>query len=287
MRKVLLILLVSTSQLFAQSPADDEVVFNSAVDWLNSKLDYLYYDEYNENWWNNTFYMNENKEVTIKQISSKTPQTANIKNKNYTIRQFKIEDINPYNIQIKEVDESMGRFVKGKLLEIRTFSEQRKIHKTINNRRATSTSFLHLSFPKILTDTLVNYPELVKSKLYDAVISATKVYSSGNTSDKETILKVMEGKFQADSSGDQLVAEKVFDNVLQIEVANAISYFGYDSGKGQFFLNTISAAGVKTDYYRLKDDNQIILESISDPENTILFDTLNSFRLNGNWYFRQ
>ena len=134
MKYLLVIILFSCTSVAAQSPAEDKVTFESAVDWLNTKLDYLYYDDNNGNWWNNTFYMNEQNEVTIKQISSKTPQTANIKNKNYTIRKFKIGDINPFTIQIKDVDESMGRFVKGQLLEIRTFSDQKKIHKTISEK---------------------------------------------------------------------------------------------------------------------------------------------------------
>ena len=132
MKSLPLIACLIFSGIFGQSPEADQVQFKSAVDWLNSKLDYLYYDDANGNWWNNSFYMDEKHVVTIKQISSKTPQTASFKNKNYTVRKFSIEDINPYTLQIKNVDASLGRFVKGQLLELRTFSDQKKIHKIIN-----------------------------------------------------------------------------------------------------------------------------------------------------------
>lgn len=286
MKKILFLFIFSTSQLGAQSPAEDQVTFESAVDWLNTKLDYLYYDNYNGNWWNNTFYMNEEKEVTIKQISSKTPQTANIKNKNYTIRKFKIEDINPYTIQIKDVDESMGRFVKGQLLEIRTFSDQKNIHKTINNRKATSTSFLHLSFPTALTDTLVNYPQLVKEKLLEAVISSTKVYYKNPESNRELIFKIIDGDFQTES-GINWQAEKAFENVFTIKSSGAISFFGYDTNQELFYLNTVNSAGVQTDYFKMKEDTQLILVDTEDEHVSIIFDTLNSFQLRGEWYYRQ
>ena len=118
---------------WAQSPKDDDQAFQSAVDWLNAKLDYVYFDKHSQKWWTNTFYINENREVTIKQISSHHRVTANIKDKNYTVRNFRIQDINPYSIEIKDVKEATGRFVEGELLELHTFDGSHKIHKSINN----------------------------------------------------------------------------------------------------------------------------------------------------------
>ena len=279
------IIVLSSNHIFGQSPAEDKVTFESAVDWLNTKLDYIYYD-HNGHWWNNTFYMNENNVVTIKQISSKTPQTANIKNKNYTIRKFKIEDINPFTIQIKDVAESTGRFVKGQLLEIRTFSDQRNIHKTINNRKATSTSFLHLSFPTALTDTLVNYPQLVKEKLLEAVISSTKVYYKNPEANRELIFDIIEGQFQSES-GLNWESKMVLDNVVQLNSSDSISYFGYDEGRDLYYTNILHPGGVETDYYQLKEDTKLMLVHSTDDGKSIVFDTHNSFQLNGEWYYRQ
>ena len=280
-----ILLLVLTSAIHAQSKADDEVQFNSAVDWLNSKLDYIYYDDNNEKWWNNNFYINEERVVTIKQISSKTPQTAKIKEKTYTIRKFHIEDINPYNIQIKVVEEGQGRFVKGKLLEIHTFDNQPKIAKTLNNRKATSTSFLHLSFPKVLTDSLANYPELVKEKLYQAVIASTKVYPNEG-SNKEQILEILEGKFKSEETNQLWVSDQLYPNVLKIESENSMMFFGYDEQRDQYFLNTINQLGVEVFYFQLVKDLKLILENTEKPESKILFATKHSFCINGEWFYR-
>ena len=281
-----ILLLVLTSAIHAQSKADDEVQFNSAVDWLNSKLDYIYYDDNNEKWWNNNFYINEERVVTIKQISSKTPQTANIKEKTYTIRKFHIEDINPYNIQIKVVEEGQGRFVKGKLLEIHTFNNQPKIAKTLNNRKATSTSFLHLSFPKVLTDSLANYPELVKEKLNQAIISATKIYPN-DAENLTIIMETLEGSFFSEDTNEKWVSEKALPNALKIANESSIQFFGYEEAKNQFFLNTIDEEGASIAYYKIKEDAKLILENVTDPESTIFFETKNSFQMNGTWYYRQ
>lgn len=272
--------------LQAQTKADDEVQFNSAVDWLNSKLDYIYYDDNNEKWWNNNFYINDERVVTIKQISSKTPQTANIKEKTYTIRKFHIEDINPYNIQIKVVDEGQGRFVKGKLLEIHTFDNQPKISKTLNNRRATSTSFLHLSFPKALTDSLANYPELVQEKLNQAIIAATRTYPN-EAENKAIIMETLEGKFVSEDGTKDWVSEKVFMNVLKIASEHSMVFFGYEEANDRFFLNRINESGASIEYFTIQEDSKLILQNTSDDNNTIYFETKNSFQLNGDWYYRQ
>jgi len=287
MRLILLFLtFFSLGLALAQSPEDDEVTFKTAIDWLNTKLDYIYYDDQNDKWWNNTFYINDDKEITIKQISSKVPITANIKEKSYTIRKFRIQDINPYTIQIKEVREATGRFAQGELLEIHTFDGENKIHKTINNRKATSTSFLHLSFPKTLTDSLSNYPELVKSKLYDAVVAATKVYPVDEVGNRTVIMETFKGEYQSEN-GSTWKAERLFPNVLKIQSTGREEFFGYDSDSHKYFHTVISEKGSSTRYYQLRSGIHLILENIDDPDDTIFFHTFNSFRKQSEWYYRQ
>ena len=269
-----------------QSPEDDEVTFRNATDWLNSKLDYIYFDENSQKWWTNSFYVNENKEVTIKQISAKNPNTANIKEKTYTIRTFRIQDINPFTIQIKEVNTSTGRFAKGQLLELHTFDGEPKIHKSINKRKATSTSFLHLSFPKSLTDSLTNYPQLVKEKFYEAVMAATKIYPLDTESNRSLILETLKGEYKSEN-GTIWQSSKRFEEVLKIEAADKDIYFGFDQTRQQYFLNEVSDKGVETHYFRVKSGVQLEIENVNDPEQSILFETFNSFRWNGVWYYRQ
>lgn len=271
---------------FCQSASDDSITFHSAIDWLQSKLDYVYYDDVSEKWWTNTFYINEDKVVTIKQISSKTRITANINAKNYTIRTFRIQDINPYTIDIKEIKEPTGRFVKGQLLEIRTFDGEPKIHKSINNRKATSTSYLHLSFPNSLTDSLTDYPSLVKKKFYEAIVSSTKIYSSNEKENYSLIMHTLKGHYHAEN-GEKWISNERFPGIIKFETEEKELFFGFDKGKNQYYLTTISENGIFTDFFNLKKGNQLELVSATNPDKTILFQSRNSFRLNGHWFYRQ
>ena len=277
-----LILFINAS---SQSPEDDDVAFQSAVDWLNSKLDYVYYDKHSQKWWTNTFYINENKEVTIKQISSHHRVTADLKDKVYTIRNFRIQDINPYSIEIKEVQEATGRFVEGELLELHTFDGSHKIHKTINKRKATSTSFLHLSFPRSLTDSLSNYPQLVKDKFYEAVVAATKIYPVNPEGNKTLIFETLKGAYQSEE-GQLWEADIRFDNILKIASQEAERYFGFDTSKGLYFLSTVSSRGVENKYYKEANNTKLILANVDDPNDQILIYTFNSFQINGEWFYR-
>jgi len=277
--------LVLFNQSWAQPSQDDEVVFASAIDWLNAKLDYVYYDKNSQKWWTNTFYINESKEVTIKQISSHHRITANIKDKNYTIRNFRIQDINPYSIEIKKVHEGTGRFVEGELLELHTFDGSRKIHKSINNRKATSTSFLHLSFPKSLTDSLSNYPQQVRDKFYEAVVAATKIHPIDPDTNRKLIFETMQGSYKSEKGG-LWNAELRFDQILKITSPETERYFGYDYNKKKYFLVRISADGITTRYYREANNVKLILENELDPQDQILFYTSNSFQIGDEWYYR-
>ena len=287
MRTVFLIgLLCFTSSLFSQMSEDDEVTYQAAIDWLDSKLNYVYYDEVSGKWWKNTFYINDKKGVTIKHISSDKPNTANIRNKNYTIRTFNLTDINPYNISISEEEDSKGRIVKGKVLEIRTLDGKKSINKKINTRKGSSTSFLFFSFPEFLNDSLANYAEVVKAKLTEAIVSSTKVYATNQTENFENIFALLGGKFR-NEAGEKWVGKQLFPNTLKIISNDDVqTFFGYDHSIKQFYLTSIKNEGVKTIYYELVDGNKLHLTEVDGTSN-ILIETLNSFKMDGISYFRE
>lgn len=279
------LLLFLSPLISAGQVEDDKVKLQSALDWLDSKLNYIYYDSKGEQWWTNTFYANGEGEITIKHIVSKRPNTANIKNKTYTVRRFQIEDINPRSLKINQIEESSGRIVKGQMLELRTYGFSESIHKVINNRRASSTSFLFLSFPENLIDSLSNYAEVVKQKLEEAISASTQLYSTNSEDDIATVLSVLEGKFQSEVG--HWTSERVFSNTLKLDRGNqTIEYFGYDPNEKHFYLLTLSQQGLKKQVFRLNSDQQI---KLIDPETeqSILIETPNSFNLNGQVYFRQ
>ena len=281
----LLLLLIPLTG-FTQSPDEDKIRLASAADWLDSKLNYVYYDGTGEKWWKNTFYLNESNEVTVKHIASDKPNTANIKNKTYTVRKFQLEDINPKSLKITEIEDSRGRIVKGQMLELRTFEFQDLIHKSINNRKASSTSFLFLSFPETLIDSVSNYAEIVKTKLEEAILASTQVYPSNSNEDLTTVMKVLTGEFKSDD-GDLWKTEQTHPNVLKLNRDNGLTeFFGYDTGKEKFYLISITSQGLVQRFYTLNKGVklQLIDESTSEQ---IRLETLNSFSTGGKEFFRQ
>ena len=284
-RNKLSILLFLSFSALAQSPADDDVKLKSAFDWLDSKLNYLYYDNSGERWWNNTFYVNEANEVTIKHIVSDRPNTANIREKTYTIRKFKIEDINPKSLKITEIEESRGRLVKGQMLELRTYGFQDLIHKSINNRRASSTSFLFLSFPESLIDSLTNYADIVKSKFEEAILASTQVYATDNTNDKQVIFDVLTGEYET-SDGMIWSAQQIETNVLKVDRGNKLTeFFGFDPKTQKFYFLTISAQGIVRKDLDFIENTKILLSSDDGLE--IVISTPHAFAFGPISYFRK
>ena len=279
-------ILVITTSLNAQMSEDDEVTYQAAIDWLDSKLNYIYYDEVSGKWWKNTFYVNDKKEVTVKHIASDKPNTANIRSKDYTIRTFSLTDINPYNISIVNEEDSKGRIVKGKVLEIHTFNNAKTIKKKINNRRGSSTSFLFFSFPEFLNDSLANYADIVKSKLSEAIIASTKVYASEAEEDIKSVFEILSGNFIGEED-IEWTAEILYPNTLKI-VSNlsAQVFFGYEASKKLFYETIISNKGVQTIHYELSMNNKLQLTEV-EGTSSIIIETTNSFKKDGVNYFRQ
>lgn len=279
---ITLLTLLTTS---AQTPQDDEVRFQSAIDWLDNKLNYIYYDESRQQWWTNTFYVNEKKEITLKHIASKRPNTANIRNKTYTIRTFQIGDINPANLKISKVEKTKGRIVKGKMLELRTFGFQNLIHKSINGQQASSTSFLYLSFPSVLEDSISNFAEIVKEKFEEAILASSRLYPTGDKSDIENIFSCLAGEFTSQND-ENWTANLAKPSILKIEnMEDIIQYLGYNNLKEQFYLLEITSSGPKTHYFKLNRNDELSLQA--DSTEVFTFHTLNAFTFKGQTYFRK
>ena len=270
----------------AQSPEENQAIIQSAIDWLDSKLNYIYYDNTNQKWWNNTFYVNENNKTTVKHISSDRPNTTNMNDKTYIIRTFRIQDINPNSLKITKINESRGRIVKGDMLEMRTFGFQDLIHKTINNRKASSTSFLFLSFPETLIDSLSTYVEIVKEKFKEAIWASTQIYPSSYENDLERVLSILTGTYQS-ADGAIWNTELIYPNVLELDRGEGIiEYFGYNTEKRQFYLVSILTQGISEQCFHLKGETKLVLSSEQNQE-AFVIGNQNSFTLDGQEFFRQ
>lgn len=289
MRKVLLhIVLLLPLLSFSQSAEDDEITFHSAVDWLDQKLNYIYYDNVAQKWWLNKFYVNEEKEVTVKNIFTSKPRSANIKEKVYLIRKFKITDINPYQMTITKIATNQGRIVKGKMLELRTFSNKKSVHKTVNARRGSDVSFLQISFPTFMTDSIADYAELVRVKLKEAIIASTKVYASPEVAgNKSKIFQIFDGNFQSEE-GLKLSASAKFENVVNVRLQEGTeNYFGFNPSSNLFYLTSVSNEGVVTKQYELVPGSILMLQNPMQKTDVIAFETLNTIRLNGTIFYRE
>jgi len=277
--------LLISNFLCAQSAdkKEDDQIFESSIDWISRKLNYVFYDPIHQNWWTNKFSINEEKRITIKNNSSKNPRSTSPKNKVYNTRTFQIEDINPYTIKVKDVTSSEGRFLEGKIIELRTFSNTKNIHKTINNRRASSTSFMYINIPSQLLDSIPNYANKISEKLKTAILASTRVYS--NSEDKQRlIIEILNGSYKSES-GKIWKTKKRFESVLKLESEENEIFIGFDGPT--FFINMIATDGFSIKKFRLKNSTKLELENIENLEETILFESMNSFRMENEWYYRQ
>lgn len=287
MKRIFLSLLISIIgfDLSAQSLEENELRYSNAIDWLNSKLNYLYYDDVNEKWWNNTFYINENKLVTIKHISSSKPNTVDISDKTYVVRTFELADIDPKSLKISKIEQSNGRIVKGSMLELRTFGFQDLIRKTINRRKGSSTSYLFLSFPEVLNDSLDNYAYIVQEKFSEAILASTSMYASRDGSDENRIIEVLTGTFQTPGLY-QWEAKPIYPNVLEIQHGNnERMYLGYEEDSKKFYMLDIAPKGTSTQYLKLKNDEKLVLQS--DTTELLRIETAHSFIFKGEEYIRK
>ncbi|NQZ78198.1 MAG: hypothetical protein HRT61_19145 [Ekhidna sp.] len=274
-----------TCLLSGQSTGQDSVLYQSSLEWLDTKLNYEYYDGEGEKWWKNTFYINEDGLVTIKHISSDKRNTAKMKEKTCIIRTFRLEDINPGSIKISSVEKSQGRIAKGQMLELRTFANKKSIQKTINNKKGSSTSFLNLSFPKTSNDSISNRAETVKEKLTQAINAKTRIHSFDNSKDFETIFSVLQGTFQSDD-GTTWKSNLQMSKVLKIEHVNDnIKYLGYDTIQNECYFLEIGTDGMIR--YDLTKRSDSTLSLLKDEEVFLDLNTINSFKYQGKVFFRQ
>jgi len=289
MQKALIYPLIVLSPVlsFSQPNEQDELIFQSAVDWLNRKLEYIYYDEVSQKWWLNRFYVNKEKEVTIKNTHTSHPRSVSIKEKTFHTRGFKIQNINPYQISLRKIERNQGRIVKGTLLELKTVDNRKDIHQKINERTGTDVSFVQISLPSFMTDSIPNFAESVQAKLKEAIIAVTKVYASGSLEEnKNKIFEIMVGSYENDN-GEEMQGTKKFDNVISLGGGTSENYFVFTPADKFFYLTSLSSEGVTFKKYQLIQDEKIVLQNIESTEDLITFETLNSFTFNNQLYYRK
>lgn len=270
---------------FCQPTEEDEKTFLAAVKWLEDKLTYNYQDPVSKKWWVNSFYINEEKEVTVKNIFTSSPNSVNLKEREFHQRTFNIKNINPNRITINDTKMSHGRIVKGKRLELHTFGNRKDIHHKINNRTGTDLPFFQFSFPESMADSIADQ---VKAKLAEAIIATTRIYASQNFEEnKNKILQILTGTFKS-TEGKVIQAVRKFEHVILLSISETSeNYFGFLPNENLFHVTSISDLGVESKRFQFASGNDLVLQNMDNPEELIEFETSYSFKMDGNLYFRE
>lgn len=274
------ILLFSIAQ--AQTTySEDSIRLLQTLGWLEQKLTYNYYNIDDEEWWINRFTYNEaSKTVTIKNIAS--PQLQAIKNKTYLQLNFKLEDLNPYTILIKNNEQNAGRLVAGKTIRVETFDHELSISKTRNSRVPSKISFLYISIPTHYEDSSSNYAQQVATRLKEAVYLSGRIYALEDVSKNYSLIKKVLTGNQFISNETLWTISNLYADILEIEVKD--KELGIEEKRFLRFLPeglelTVIKANSPTEVSVLRQENKHELE-YTDGNRRFHFTTRNEFSYN-------
>jgi len=156
---------------FAQLEPIDSIAYKFKIQELQRKLTFTYYSPDDGKWWINRFTYNEStKRVSLKNIKAKNPNSIN--SKEYKERLFSFSDLNPFSIALESVKESQGRMVKGKSISIKTYDRKPSVANTLNGNAGTPATFLLISIPSYLDDSMKSYSDSVFTLLKQITFKA-------------------------------------------------------------------------------------------------------------------
>ncbi|MCP4461131.1 MAG: hypothetical protein GY816_24385, partial [Cytophagales bacterium] len=185
----------------------------------------------NEKWWVNVIQAKDNGSYTIKNIAAKHPE--HVTEKIYHQRTFFMWDLNPKTVSVSDVPNDLGRFVKGKLVRIEGFKGENKIATRKDGRVGSMVSYIHISIPNFLEDSVQGYSLKVKEKLSNALYLNARVLNTNNIEENVDLsFKTFRGNYVSEDSttylnfeifNKRLVRFKLKKN-MKIEVGT----IGYD-----------------------------------------------------------
>lgn len=161
----------SLNPALAQIEPIDSIANYFKIQELQRKLTFTYYSPDDGKWWINRFNYNEaTKRVSLKNIKAKNPNSIN--SKEYKERLFSFSDINPFSMQLETVAEGHGRMVKGKSINIKTYDRKPSVANTLNGNAGSPSTFLLISIPSYLDDSLKSYSDSVFMLLHQIAFKA-------------------------------------------------------------------------------------------------------------------
>lgn len=196
----------------AQSKYEDSTKLELTIAWLEDKLTYNYYNESDDEWWINRFTFNEESEtITIKNIAS--PHLESVSDKTYLQLNLRLEELNPFTIQVQKNSSNAGRLVKGKIIRVGAYDKS--IKRVKNGRLSTNQSFLYIAIPSFLEDSLENYSQNIAQKLEDAIKLSTKIYNKTFDQNRSLLNNMLPGNF-LDHAGTKWFIQQVFENTYEV-----------------------------------------------------------------------
>ncbi len=257
----------------AQTKYEDSLRLESTIDWLEDKLTYNYYNENDDEWWINRFTFNKGSEsVTIKNIAS--PHLEAVTDKTYLQLNFRLQELNPYTIQIAENENNAGRLVKGKTIRIGAYNKS--IKRVKNGRLSNNQSFLYLSIPHFFEDSLQNYTETIGLRLEEAIRLSTRIYNQSHQQNMASIQSMLAGKF-TEPSGNTWIIDEIFNKTFEVSVVSAsddlLAKHFVQLGD-ELIVNSITGEGMSQFALSTSDAPEMTYTS---KELTILFRNTNEF----------
>ncbi|MEQ8473382.1 MAG: hypothetical protein RIC35_19450 [Marinoscillum sp.] len=254
---IICILILSSDAIKAQSKAEDQLILNQAIEWLEDKLTYNYFNVEDDEWWINRFTFNDaSKTVTIKNIAS--PHLEAVSDKTYLQLNFRLEDLNPYTIQVQQSLKNNGRLVKGKTIRVGAFDKS--ISRSKNGTLSTNQSFIYFSIPEFFEDSVENYTQNIVDKITSAVLLSTKIYAGSDEENIKSLYQVIDGRFIANNQYWEV--SNLFADTYSIDVINE-----NNETQARYFIKVLSGSKLElTAFLKDQSTQMVILDKLEGSE---------------------
>lgn len=273
----LIIVLNSALVVFAQEQLTDSTQFDKDISFLKRKLNFTYYSEDQKLWWVNKFnYKPDIGQIQIKHISAKNH--GKINGKTYNVNSVLLSDLNPFNITSTQNKKSSGRFAKGSKISLHTVKNQNLVQKEVNGQRLTPRSFIYLSLPSFLDDSL-NVSGAIITAFQNVIEKASSLYNQNDSlANFKIIFETLMSNHQYSDSAGVIIrfSKKLTDYVIVFEDYQDRKklrdvLFGYNPIKNTYYEILIEANGDQTiQYFTVEDSTKLALIS-KDKQTRIWF----------------
>lgn len=244
----------------------------ASLSWMKENLTYNYYNPDQGKWWLNKMEYNL-AEGTIHLQNASTTNPRKLRDKSWIDRRVHLSNLDPYSIRVSPVLQNKGRVVEGQVLLIDVVHNEKKIRKSIDGRQATAESFLQFSIPASLLDTAAGFADSLKFHLTQAIEAQSLLKNAGNMEENVgLVFQFLRGEFLSGSI--TRTYDPAFKYVIAFEEKQGAKpirkgYFGFAPEQGLFFETLVSDDRMEVNYYRLGDDEPLVLINTDDASQVI------------------